>query len=149
MRLPPRSEEFGTTAEERSVTTERRAGLTGSGARANRQEESDWTGRRSDPRKETSRKVQEWKRRREGPEAPSGKCVMATFLTDMIKKGYIQDEIFAVIFESEREKKHKRMQANVTETVNAHRLEKMRELLALEKQATFRRMNGFDRDVDR
>ena len=41
------------------------------------------------------------------------------------------------------------MQAIVTETVNAHRLEKMRELLAFEKLATFRRMNCFDRDVDR
>ena len=41
------------------------------------------------------------------------------------------------------------MQAIVTETVNAHRLEKMRELLAFEKLATLRRMNGFDRDVDR
>ena len=41
------------------------------------------------------------------------------------------------------------MQAIVTETVNAHRLEKMRELLAFENLATFRRINGFDRDVDR
>ena len=41
------------------------------------------------------------------------------------------------------------MQAIVTETVNAHRLEKIRELLAFKKLATFRRMNGFDRDVDR
>ena len=37
----------------------------------------------------------------------------------------------------------------VTKTVDAHPLEKMRELLAYEKLATFRRMNGFDRDVDR
>ena len=36
----------------------------------------------------------------------------------------------------------------VTKTVDAHRLEKMIELLAYEKLATFRRMNGFDRDVD-
>ena len=40
------------------------------------------------------------------------------------------------------------MLAIVTKTVDAHRLEKMRELLAYEKLATFRRMNGFDRDVD-
>ena len=40
------------------------------------------------------------------------------------------------------------MQAIVTETVDAHRLQKMRELLAYEKLATFKRMNGFDRDVD-
>ena len=74
---------------------------------------------------------------------------MATFLTDMMKKGYTQDEVFAVLFESEREKKRREMLAIVTKTVDAHRLEKMRELLAYEKLATFRRMNGFDRDVDR
>ena len=73
---------------------------------------------------------------------------MAIFLTDMMKTGYTRDEIFAVIFESEREKKRRRMQAIVTETVNAHRLEKMRELLAYEKLATWRRMNGFDRVVE-
>ena len=49
---------------------------------------------------------------------------MATFLADMIKKGYTQDEVFAIIFESEQEKKRIRMQAVVTETVNAHRLKK-------------------------
>ena len=41
------------------------------------------------------------------------------------------------------------MLAIVTKTVDAHRLKKMRELLTFEKLATFRRMNGFDRDVDR
>ena len=55
---------------------------------------------------------------------------MATFLVDMIKKGYTQSEVLAVVFESEQKKKRRRMQAIVTETVNAHRLEKMRELLA-------------------
>ena len=67
----------------------------------------------------------------------------------MIKKGYTQSELLAVVFESEQEKKRRRMQAIVTETVNANRLVKMRELLAFEKLATFRRMNGFDRDLDR
>ena len=37
------------------------------------------------------------------------------------------------------------MQAIVTETVNGHRVKKMKELLAFEKLATWRRMNGFDR----
>ena len=73
---------------------------------------------------------------------------MATFLTDMMEKGYKQDEVLAVLFESEREKKRREMLAIVTKTVDAHRLEKMRELLAYEKLATFRRMNGFNRDVD-
>ena len=74
---------------------------------------------------------------------------MATFLTDMMKKDYTKDEVLAVIFESEREKKRRRMQAIVTEIVNAYRLEKMRELLAYENLATFKRMNRFDRDVNR
>ena len=74
---------------------------------------------------------------------------MVTFLTDMIKKGYTQSEVLAVVFESERKKKRREMLAIVTKTVDAHRLEKMRELLAFKKLATFRRMNGFDRDVDR
>ena len=41
------------------------------------------------------------------------------------------------------------MLAIVTKTVDAHRLRKVRDLLAFEKLATFRRMNGYDRDVDR
>ena len=40
------------------------------------------------------------------------------------------------------------MKAIVPETVDAHRLQKMRGLLAFEKLATFRRMNGSDRVVD-
>ena len=70
---------------------------------------------------------------------------MATFLTDMMKKGYKQNEVLAVLFESEQNRKRRRMQAIVTETVDAHRLRKMRDLLAFEKLATWRRMNGFDR----
>ena len=70
---------------------------------------------------------------------------MATFLTDLMKKGYTQDEIFAVIFESERERKRRRVQAIVIETVAAHRLKKIREFLAYKELATWRRMNGFDR----
>ena len=74
--------------------------------------------------------------------------VMATFLTDMIKKGYKQDEVLAVLFESEQDRKRRRMQAIVTETVDPHRLGKMRDLLAFEKPATWRRMNGFDQVVE-
>ena len=70
---------------------------------------------------------------------------MATFLTDLMKKGYTQDEIFAVFFESERERKRRRMQAIVTEIVNAHRLKNMKEFFAYEKLVTWRRMNVFDR----
>ena len=73
---------------------------------------------------------------------------MAIFLTDMIRKGYTQDEVFVFRLESEQEKEHRRILAIVTKTVNAHRLEKMKELLAYEKLATWRRMNGFDRVVE-
>ena len=72
---------------------------------------------------------------------------MATFLTDMIKKGYTQDEVFAVRFESEQEKERRRILAIVTKTLDAHRLKKRIEFLAYEKLATWRRMNGFDRVV--
>ena len=40
------------------------------------------------------------------------------------------------------------MLAIVTESIDAHRLQKMRDLLAFEKLATWRRMNGFDRVTD-
>ena len=40
------------------------------------------------------------------------------------------------------------MLAIVTETVDAHRLQKMRDLLTFEKLATWRRINGFDRVTD-
>ena len=56
--------------------------------------------------------------------------------------------MFAVLFESEQEKKRREMLARVTKTVDGHRLRKMRDLLALEKLATCRRMNGFDQVVE-
>ena len=71
-----------------------------------------------------------------------------TFLTDMIKKGYAEEEILSVLFESEKDRKRRRMLTIVTETVAAHRIQKMRDLLAFEELATWRRMNGFDRVVD-
>ena len=74
---------------------------------------------------------------------------MATFFIDMMEKGYTQDEVFAVLFESEKVKKRRQMLVIVTRTVDVHHLQKMRELLTYETLATFRRMNGFDRVVDR
>ena len=73
---------------------------------------------------------------------------MATFLTDTMKKGYTQEEIFAVLFESEKDKKLRQMLAIVTKTVDAHRLQKMRDLLTFEKLAIFKRIIFFDRVVD-
>ena len=73
---------------------------------------------------------------------------MTTFLTDTMKKGYTQEEIFAVLFESEKDKKRRQMLAIMTETVDAHRLQKTKDLLAFEELATWRRMNGLDQVVD-
>ena len=73
---------------------------------------------------------------------------MATFLTIMTEKGYTQKEVFDILFESEKDRKRRRMQAIVIETVAAHRLQKIRELLAYHELATWRRMNGFDRVAD-
>ena len=73
---------------------------------------------------------------------------MTRFLTDTMKKGYTQEEILAVLFEWEKDRKRRRMLTIVTETVDAHRLQKMRGLLAFEKLATWRRINDFDRVAD-
>ena len=71
-----------------------------------------------------------------------------TFLTDVMKKGYSEEEIFAVLVESDQDRKHRRALAKVTETVEAHRFQKMIDLLTFEKLAAWRRMNGFDRVAD-
>ena len=71
-----------------------------------------------------------------------------TFLTDVMKKGYSEKEILAVLVESEQDRKRRRVLAKVTETVEAHRLQQMKDLLTLEKLAIWRRMKGFDRVVD-
>ena len=71
-----------------------------------------------------------------------------TFLTDMMEKECTQEEVFAVLFESEEKKKRRQMLTIVTKTVDDHRLQKMTDLLTFEKSATFRRMNGLDRVVD-
>ena len=64
------------------------------------------------------RRRQEWKRRQEGRETPSLNMSM-TFLTDVMEKGYSEKETFAVLFESEQDRKRRRMQAIVTEIVDA------------------------------
>ena len=70
------------------------------------------------------------------------------FLTDVTKKGYSEEEIFDVLVESDQDRKRRRVLAKVAETVEAHRLQKMRDLLTFEKLETWRRMNGFDRVAD-
>ena len=71
-----------------------------------------------------------------------------TFLTDMVKMGYSEDEIFAALHESEQDRKRRQVMTKVTETVAGCRLREMKDLQAREKLATWRRMNGFDRDPD-
>ena len=71
-----------------------------------------------------------------------------TFLTDMMEKGYTQEKVFAVLFESEEDKKRRQMLTIVTKTVDDHRIQKITDPLTFEKLATFRRMNRFDRVVD-
>ena len=43
-----------------------------------------------------------------------------TFLTDVMKRGYSEGEIFAVLLESDQDRKRRRVLAKVTETVAAH-----------------------------
>ena len=71
-----------------------------------------------------------------------------TFLTDVMKKGYSEKEILAVLVESENDRKRRRILAIVIEAAEVHRLQKRRDLLAFEKLATWRIMNGFDRVAD-
>ena len=71
-----------------------------------------------------------------------------TFLTDVMKKGWLEEEIFALLVESDQDRKRRRVLAKVTETIDAHRLQKMRDLLTFEKLASWSRMNGFDRVAD-
>ena len=70
------------------------------------------------------------------------------FLTDVMKMGYSEEEIFAVLVESDQDRECRRVLVKVTETVDAHRLQQMKDLLTFEKLAIRRRMNGFDRVVD-
>ena len=71
-----------------------------------------------------------------------------TFLTGVVKMGYSEDEILAILNESEQDQKRRQILAKVTETVAAYRLREMRDLQAREKLATWRSMNGFDRVAD-
>ena len=65
-----------------------------------------------------------------------------------MKKGYSEEEIFAVLVESDQDRKRRRVLAKVTETAEVHRLQQMKDLLTLEKLATLRRMDDFDQVVD-
>ena len=70
---------------------------------------------------------------------------MSTFLNDMVNKGYTKKEDLDVLFKSEEEKERRRVSAIVTKAIYAIRLENVRELLAYQQLAIWRRVNGFDR----
>ena len=62
--------------------------------------------------------------------------VKITFLTDVVEMGYSEDEIFAMLNESEQDRKRRQVLAKVTETVAAYRLREMKDFQAREKLTT-------------
>ena len=64
-----------------------------------------------------------------------------SFLPDIVKKGWTEEEVFGICFESERERNRRRLQAIVCD----HHLKAVKEFLAYQQLATWRRENGFDR----
>ena len=59
---------------------------------------------------------------------------------------YSEEEIFAVLGESEQARKHRQKLAKVTEIVAAYLLREVKKLQAREQLATWRRTHGYDRD---
>ena len=64
-----------------------------------------------------------------------------SFLPDIVKKGWTEEEVFGICFESERERNRRRLQAIVCD----HHLKDVKEFLAYQQLATWNRENGFDR----
>ena len=64
-----------------------------------------------------------------------------SFLPDMVQKGWTEEEVFGVCFESERERNRRRLQAIVCD----HHLKQVKEFLLYNELAIWRRENGFDR----
>ena len=72
-----------------------------------------------------------------------------TFPTGVVEIRKCSDEEPTTMLDEAREaSKHSRKLGKIMGIVAAHRLQQMIDLLALEKLATWRRMNGFDRVVD-
>ena len=67
-----------------------------------------------------------------------------SFLPDMIKKGWTEEEVFGICFESERERNRRRLQAIVCD----HHLKQVKEFLLYNELAIWRRENGFDRVME-
>ena len=64
-----------------------------------------------------------------------------SFLPDMVQKGWTEEEVFGICFESERERNRRRLQAIVCD----HHLKQVKDILLYNELATWRRENGFDR----
>ena len=69
-----------------------------------------------------------------------------TFPTGVIEiRKYSDEELKTMLDEAREASKHSRKLGRVVGIVAAHRLQQMKEFLAYEELATWRRMNGFDR----
>ena len=66
--------------------------------------------------------------------------------TGVVKMGYSEDEISAVLAASKQARKHRQKLAKVTETVAAYRLKELQPFQAMKQLATWRRTHGYDRD---
>ena len=62
----------------------------------------------------------------------------------MIKKGWTEEEVFGICFESEREWNRRRLQAIVCDL----HLKQVKEFLLYNELAIWRRENGFDRVME-
>ena len=63
------------------------------------------------------------------------------FLPDMVQKGWTEEEVFGICFESERERNRRRLQAIVCD----RHLKQVKEFFLYNELAIWRRENGFDR----
>ena len=68
-----------------------------------------------------------------------------TFPTGGVKMEHSEDEISAILGESEQARRHRQKLAKVTATVAAYRLREMKNFQAKEQLATWRRTYGYDR----
>ena len=113
--------------------------MTGPGAGATRRTGDHQSQRRA------GRCAQEWK---PGP-PPENASKTMTFPNDgtgVVKMGYSEDEISAILAESKQARKHRQKLAKVTETVAAYRLKELQHFQAMKQLATWRRTHGYDRD---
>ena len=88
--------------------------------------------------------AQEWKPGAP-PENVSKKMTFPNDGTSVVKMKYSEEQISVVFAESEQARKHMQKLAKVTETVAAYRLREMKNLQAVEKLATWRRVYGYNR----